>query len=263
MTSTLKRTIATARHFTAEKIAMPTLDEIDAGLCDGMTYDSIARALPEEFAARAADKLHYRYPRGESYMDVIQRLEVRSNVFVFDNNWELFFFFESLFWLSWSVLNVLFWLSVIKQLLVCCWHFFKKFNQKKYLILKYNRCCCCFFFLKFFNLFFFFFFFWKKGSFTYFNWNSTECLQIGIKTIQIIVEKIFKIVFIDCLREQKKKLYNTIFKSNRRAIVSIGVARGRALARCDDRWNESCVAWRTWRRRRQWRRTCAPGRRSI
>ena len=86
MTSTLKRTIATARHFTAEKIAMPTLDEIDAGLCDGMTYDSIARALPEEFAARAADKLHYRYPRGESYMDVIQRLEVRSNVFVFDNN---------------------------------------------------------------------------------------------------------------------------------------------------------------------------------
>ena len=31
--------------------------------------------MPEEFAARAADKFRYRYPRGESYADVIQRLE--------------------------------------------------------------------------------------------------------------------------------------------------------------------------------------------
>jgi hypothetical protein len=31
-----------------------------------------AKKMPEEFAARAADKLRYRYPQGESYEDVIQ-----------------------------------------------------------------------------------------------------------------------------------------------------------------------------------------------
>jgi broad specificity phosphatase PhoE len=51
------------------------LDEIDAGVCEGMTYSEIARKMPEEFDARASDKLHYRYPRGESYEDVVLRLE--------------------------------------------------------------------------------------------------------------------------------------------------------------------------------------------
>jgi broad specificity phosphatase PhoE len=40
-----------------------------------MTYDEIAATLPQEHAARLADKFRYRYPRGESYQDVIQRLE--------------------------------------------------------------------------------------------------------------------------------------------------------------------------------------------
>jgi broad specificity phosphatase PhoE len=31
--------------------------------------------MPDEYNARARDKLRYRYPRGESYEDVIQRLE--------------------------------------------------------------------------------------------------------------------------------------------------------------------------------------------
>ena len=71
------------------------MDEIDAGEFDGMTYDEIAKKFPEEYAARAKDKLvllpfiyfcnvlfsdhcqsqRYRYPRGESYLDVIARLE--------------------------------------------------------------------------------------------------------------------------------------------------------------------------------------------
>jgi broad specificity phosphatase PhoE len=54
-------------------------------------YDSIARQLPEEFAARAADKLHYRYPRGESYMDVIQRLEVCIDTILKHTTITLFF----------------------------------------------------------------------------------------------------------------------------------------------------------------------------
>ncbi|KAF5833945.1 hypothetical protein DUNSADRAFT_9557 [Dunaliella salina] len=40
-----------------------------------MTYSEIAKSMPEEFAARKKDKLRYRYPAGESYMDVIQRTE--------------------------------------------------------------------------------------------------------------------------------------------------------------------------------------------
>jgi broad specificity phosphatase PhoE len=31
--------------------------------------------MPDEFAARSSDKFRYRYPRGESYADIIQRLE--------------------------------------------------------------------------------------------------------------------------------------------------------------------------------------------
>ena len=51
------------------------LDELYAGTCDGMTYKEIQEVYPEEFARRQADKLSYRYPRGESYMDVTLRLE--------------------------------------------------------------------------------------------------------------------------------------------------------------------------------------------
>ena len=40
-----------------------------------MTYDEIAERMPEEWMQRAADKLRYRYPRGESYVDLIERLE--------------------------------------------------------------------------------------------------------------------------------------------------------------------------------------------
>jgi broad specificity phosphatase PhoE len=51
------------------------LDELFAGSCDGMTYQEIEKKYPEEFALRSKDKLAYRYPRGESYLDVIARLE--------------------------------------------------------------------------------------------------------------------------------------------------------------------------------------------
>jgi broad specificity phosphatase PhoE len=51
------------------------LDELFAGACDGMTYEQIEEQFPEEFQLRQTDKLAYRYPRGESYLDVIARLE--------------------------------------------------------------------------------------------------------------------------------------------------------------------------------------------
>lgn len=74
-TSTLRRTIDTARPLGKAIVEWRALDEIDAGACDGMTYEQIREAFPTEFAARAEDKFDYRYPRGESYRDVIRRLE--------------------------------------------------------------------------------------------------------------------------------------------------------------------------------------------
>lgn len=75
LTSTLRRTKQTAAPLPGEKIALRALDELNAGICDGMTYAQIAERHPGEYAARAEDKLRYRYPGGESYEDVIQRLE--------------------------------------------------------------------------------------------------------------------------------------------------------------------------------------------
>ena len=75
--STLKRAISTANKIQLD--TKPTyfkmLDELDVGICDGMTYKEIESRLPNEFKERNADKLRYRYPRGESYLDLIQRLE--------------------------------------------------------------------------------------------------------------------------------------------------------------------------------------------
>jgi len=74
-TSTLQRTKQTAEPLGIAIGEWRALDEINAGECDGMTYAEIETSLPHEFAARRRDKLGYRYPRGESYQDVIQRLD--------------------------------------------------------------------------------------------------------------------------------------------------------------------------------------------
>jgi broad specificity phosphatase PhoE len=74
-TSTMKRTVETAERLGYPYVPWRALDEIDAGVCDGMTYAEIEESMPNEFVARRADKFRYRYPRGESYEDVIRRLE--------------------------------------------------------------------------------------------------------------------------------------------------------------------------------------------
>jgi len=74
-TSALRRTVDTARPLGMPTLPWRALDEIDAGVCDGMSYAQIQKELPNEYSARSADKFHYRYPRGESYEDVIQRLD--------------------------------------------------------------------------------------------------------------------------------------------------------------------------------------------
>lgn len=74
--STLRRTIQTTAAFKRMKaIKWRALSEIEAGTCDGYTYKEIEENFPDEFLKRQEDKLCYRYPGGESYKDVIQRLE--------------------------------------------------------------------------------------------------------------------------------------------------------------------------------------------
>ena len=55
-------------------MALPELDEIDAGICEGMTYEDIRSRYPEEFAARALDKYNYVYPKGEGYNTMHERV---------------------------------------------------------------------------------------------------------------------------------------------------------------------------------------------
>ncbi|KAF8484392.1 bifunctional 6-phosphofructo-2-kinase/fructose-2,6-bisphosphate 2-phosphatase [Gautieria morchelliformis] len=74
-TSTLQRTIETAQDLDFPKLTWKALDELDAGVCDGMTYEEIEAAYPEDFANRDDDKFNYRYRGGESYRDVVVRLE--------------------------------------------------------------------------------------------------------------------------------------------------------------------------------------------
>ena len=51
------------------------IDEIFAGDCEGLTPDELRAAHPQASQLRKADKIGYRYPRGESYFDLISRLE--------------------------------------------------------------------------------------------------------------------------------------------------------------------------------------------
>jgi broad specificity phosphatase PhoE len=77
LTSTLKRAVHTSNmlEIGVKPVYLKSLDELNAGVCDGMTYEEIAIKFPIEVKERKSDKLNYRYPRGESYLDVIQRIE--------------------------------------------------------------------------------------------------------------------------------------------------------------------------------------------
>uniref|UniRef100_A0A4W2CZS5 6-phosphofructo-2-kinase/fructose-2,6-bisphosphatase 2 n=1 Tax=Bos indicus x Bos taurus TaxID=30522 RepID=A0A4W2CZS5_BOBOX len=74
-TSQLKRTIQTAESLGVTYEQWKILNEIDAGVCEEMTYAEIQEQYPDEFALRDEEKYLYRYPGGESYQDLVQRLE--------------------------------------------------------------------------------------------------------------------------------------------------------------------------------------------
>jgi broad specificity phosphatase PhoE/predicted kinase len=79
-TSHKKRTIQTARAIAAMQknckiISIKEFDEINGGICEGMTYKDIEKTMPEVYYARKADKYHYVYPQGESYETMKPRIE--------------------------------------------------------------------------------------------------------------------------------------------------------------------------------------------
>ncbi|CAL9730011.1 6-phosphofructo-2-kinase 1 [Monosporozyma unispora] len=78
-TSMRKRAIETGKYFDANDYPlkeMKMLDEINAGLFEGLTYQEFEDNFPVDFERRQHDKLKYRFPGigGESYLDVINRL---------------------------------------------------------------------------------------------------------------------------------------------------------------------------------------------
>uniref|UniRef100_A0A7S0SPL5 6-phosphofructo-2-kinase domain-containing protein n=1 Tax=Mantoniella antarctica TaxID=81844 RepID=A0A7S0SPL5_9CHLO len=88
-TSSLFRTIQTAALIPHPVIRGPdgsawesmsprvyrNIDEIFAGDCEGLTPEEVKVSHPQASNLRKMDKIGYRYPRGESYFDIISRLE--------------------------------------------------------------------------------------------------------------------------------------------------------------------------------------------
>ncbi|KAF2271918.1 bifunctional 6-phosphofructo-2-kinase/fructose-2,6-bisphosphate 2-phosphatase [Westerdykella ornata] len=78
-TSMLKRSIQTAENFDEEEYdvkQMRMLDELNAGIMEGLTYEAIKAKYADEYECRKSDKLAYRYPGpgGEGYLDIINRI---------------------------------------------------------------------------------------------------------------------------------------------------------------------------------------------
>lgn len=81
-TSSLRRTEETSAHISdiGRKISLKCLDDINVGTVDGKKYREIREDCENELNERAKDKLNFRFERGESYMDLINRLDN----FIFD-----------------------------------------------------------------------------------------------------------------------------------------------------------------------------------
>ncbi|CAF1354906.1 unnamed protein product [Rotaria sp. Silwood1] len=74
-TSQMQQAIQTAEKLNVPKEQWKALNGINAGIFEGLTYREVAESYPEQFAARNQSKYYYRYPGGESYHDLLARLE--------------------------------------------------------------------------------------------------------------------------------------------------------------------------------------------
>lgn len=78
-TSQLRRAIQTAelseRLLNIKTLRWSSLNEIHAGVCEDMTYAEVAQKYPLIDYFRKQSKYTFRYPEGESYQDLVVRLE--------------------------------------------------------------------------------------------------------------------------------------------------------------------------------------------
>jgi broad specificity phosphatase PhoE len=63
-TSVLNRTIETSRKISKKYTTknLKILNEINAGICEGLTYEQIKQSYPVIYTSRKKDKFNYRYP---------------------------------------------------------------------------------------------------------------------------------------------------------------------------------------------------------
>ena len=69
-------------------IALPEFNEIDAGICDGMTYQEISEQMPEVARARKRNKYEYVYPQGEGYATMEKRIHRGLKKVLYLNNYD-------------------------------------------------------------------------------------------------------------------------------------------------------------------------------
>ncbi len=75
-TSKLKRTKETAAFITSNPIELSDLNEIHSGDFEGLLLDDIITNFPDLYEIRNKDKLNNRYPNGENYNDLYNRVIV-------------------------------------------------------------------------------------------------------------------------------------------------------------------------------------------
>lgn len=79
-TSTKKRTLETAEPIRISQggnctvIPMEEFDEINAGICEGMSYKEIRETMPDIYRNRKENKYSYVYPGGEGYVSMQYRI---------------------------------------------------------------------------------------------------------------------------------------------------------------------------------------------
>lgn len=74
-TSTLPRSVETVQYLETKSFQLSTLNMLDTGDCSGLSIEEFKQRMPEGWEAWQKDPFHYRLPGGESYRDVVRRLE--------------------------------------------------------------------------------------------------------------------------------------------------------------------------------------------
>ena len=79
-TSRKNRTVQTAEPIKALQtdctiVPLAEFNEINSGLCEGMSYERIRQEMPQVYLARKQDKYNYVYPKGEGYVSMEERIE--------------------------------------------------------------------------------------------------------------------------------------------------------------------------------------------